>query len=282
MKDKKLLIIGCGYVGQAVAQFFLKKNWKVTGWVYTENSAKVLQSLGIEPYMADVTQKESWQQFVDRFSASSFSAVLYCAAAGRGDVKVYEKIYWQGMTHTISFISKETHLIFTSSTSVYPQNQGEWVTEESEAEPETETGKILRATEQQVLVRKGVVLRLAGIYGPGRVRMITNIKQALLQNKEIPNRWINHIHRDDIVNAIDCLIEKPATGIFNGCDNEPASLHQIAAWLAAQWKISLPSWVQTSVEPQTHKRVSNAKLSSLGWKPAYPSYREGYVCLPND
>ncbi|MBX7156777.1 MAG: SDR family oxidoreductase [Verrucomicrobiae bacterium] len=282
MEDKKLLIIGCGYVGQAVAKFFLEKNWKVTGWIHTENSAEILQSLGVRPYVGDVAKEESWQQFVTHFQPSSFSAALYCAAAGRGEAQIYEQVYRRGMIHAMNYLSEKNFLIFTSSTSVYPQNQGEWVTEQSEANPQTETGNILRATEQQVLTRQGAVLRLAGIYGPNRMRMISNIKQSLQQNQEMPNRWINHIHRDDIVTAIDCLIQKQKRGIFNGCDNEPVPLHQIIAWCADQWQMPIPSWIQLAPEPSTHKRVNNTKMRQLGWQPAYPTYREGYVCLPDN
>ncbi|MEZ5405653.1 MAG: SDR family oxidoreductase [Verrucomicrobiia bacterium] len=279
MEDKKLLIIGCGYVGQAVAKFFLEKNWQVTGWVRTENSARILQSLGIQPHVGDVAESESWQLFATRFPLSSFSVVLYCAASGRGEAQVYEQVYRRGMIHAMNYLSEKIFLIFTSSTSVYPQNQGEWVTEESEANPETETGNVLRVTEQQVLARQGTVLRLAGIYGPNRTRMISNIKQSLQQNQEMPNRWVNHIHRDDIVTAIDCLIQKQARGIFNGCDNEPTPLHQIIAWLANRLKTPIPSWIQPALKPSTHKRVNNTKLRQIGWQPAYPTYREGYIDL---
>ena len=272
---KKLLVIGCGYVGKAAAQFYQKQNWEVTGWVRTETSANLLKSLQIQSYLADVTKEENWHAL-----PKDFELAIYCAAGGtRSDIDLYRKVYLKGITYAAKYLNPNTPLIFTSSTSVYPQNRGEWVTETSPANPLTETGKILRAAEDVVLAREGIVLRLAGIYGPGRHRMIDRLNDTLSKGEKVENRWINHIHRDDIVTALFTLAEKKVNGIFNGCDNQPVTLYELLLWQANRSQQTLPSWAELNTKPFTHKRVSNAKLRQLTWNPKFPTYQEGYVSL---
>ena len=269
---QKLLIIGCGYVGQAVARHYLQKNWQVTGWVRHESSVETLEGLGVQSHFGNAADIKNWQAL-----PKDFDLAIYCAAAGRrGGAEIYREVYLQGLARAAEYLSPETPLIFTSSTSVYPQNQGEWVTEESPAEPITETGKLLRAAEDIVLARKGTVLRLAGIYGPGRYQMLERLKNILLSSEKVENRWINHIHRGDIVTALALLYEKKTQGIFNGCDDQPATLYEILAWLAQKMNHPLPSWVNPEEKVLTHKRVCNTKLRQFGWNPQFPTYREAY------
>lgn len=272
---KKLLIIGCGYVGKAVAQFYQKQNWEVTGWVRSEASAKTLKSLRIQPYLGNAANRDSWQAL-----PRDFDLAIYCAAAGRqGGAETYREVYLQGITCAAQYLSYQTPLIFTSSTSVYPQSRGEWVTETSLAEPITDTGKILRAAENIVLARKGTVLRLAGIYGPGRQQMVDRLKTYLETNEKVENRWINHIFLYDIVTALVLLSEKKELGVYNGCDNLPVTLYEVLAWLCQKIGKPLPAWINSTEKILTHKRVSNAKLREMGWLPAYPTYQEGYAQL---
>lgn len=272
---KKLLIIGCGYVGKAMAQYYLKENWEVTGWVRTESSVETLKFLNIQPYFEDAAKIENWQRL-----PRNFDLVIYCAAAGRrGGVKTYREVYLNGVTCALEYISRETPFIFTSSTSVYPQNQGDWVTETSLADPVTETGKILRAAENIVLARRGIVLRLAGIYGPGRHQMIDRLRSHLETGEKVENRWINHIFIDDIVSALAILAKKQEQGIYNGCDNQPVTLYEVLAWLAHKTGKSLSAWIKPQENVLIHKRVSNTKLREMGWLPIYPTYQEGYAKL---
>src|SRR5437588_65093 len=96
------------------------------------------------------------------------------AAAAKRDDQSYREVYGNGAANLIASFPR-ARLIFTSSTSVYAQRDGSWVSEESPAEPLTERGKILRQAENNVLDHGGVVLRLAGIYGPGRSFLLRSI-----------------------------------------------------------------------------------------------------------
>jgi len=179
-------------------------------------------------------------------------------------------------------------MLFTSSTSVYAQRDGEWVTEESAAEPEHEGGKILRQTEQLVLNRGGIVTRLAGIYGPGRSYLVERILSGEVIVDPKHDRFVNQVHRDDAVAALFLLLERPLVRpeIYNVVDDEPILQSECYRWLAKKLNRPLPQFGTSTSKPkrgESNKRVSNAKLRGLGWSLRYPTFAEGMEksVLPN-
>ena len=172
--------------------------------------------------------------------------------------------------------------IFTSSTSVYAQNDGSLVTEESPAEPQRETGQILRATEELVLQHGGAVARLAGIYGPARSVLLRKFLDGSAVIEGDGSRWINQIHRDDAASALFQIVTQSAAGVFNVADDAPLTQRDLYTRLAAHFQRPLPPEGPVDTDRKrgvTSKRVSNAKLRAPGWKPRFPSFfdalREG-------
>jgi nucleoside-diphosphate-sugar epimerase len=169
--------------------------------------------------------------------------------------------------------------LMVSSTSVYGQNHGEIVTEESPAEPATETGKILRVSETAALVAGAMVVRSTGIYGPGRGVLWEKFKrgEAVVEGDGL--RWINQIHQQDLVAAVMHLIGKgKPSQIYNACDDSPVSQLDFYAWCAEFLQKPMPPFGPVNLNRKrglTNKRVSNAKLRGTGWSPIYPSFREG-------
>src|SRR5713226_4972550 len=163
---RRILIAGCGYLGQATADLFHELGWEVEGWTMSAQSVRNLSAKSFSVHAVNISD-------ADQVSARSgnFDAVIHCASTGGGDVDLYRRTYLRGASNLLGRFSGST-MLFTSSTSVYAQRDGELVTEESAAEPEHEGGKILRETEQLVLNRGGIVARLAGIYGPGRSYLV--------------------------------------------------------------------------------------------------------------
>src|SRR5205807_4376566 len=158
----RVLIAGCGYLGQAVADLFLAANWQVEGWTQSAKSAAECFSGRYPVYGVDISDSKQVAA-----QEGEFSMVVHCASTHGGDADLYRRIYLDGARNLIDRFAGSA-LLFTSSTSVYAQNAGEWVTEKSLAQPKHETGKILRKAEEVVLAAGGVIARLAGLYGPGR------------------------------------------------------------------------------------------------------------------
>jgi nucleoside-diphosphate-sugar epimerase len=175
-------------------------------------------------------------------------------------------------------------LIFTSSTSVYAQIDGSEVTEESPAEPDRETGKILRETEDLVLAHGGLVARLSGIYGPGRSVILKKFLSGEAIIEENGDRFLNQIHRDDAARALLRLSSsllsshQPSTfnhQLYNLSDSHPLSQLECYSGLARLFGRPLPPSGPRDLNRKrgwTHKRVSNAKLRATGWEPEFPSF----------
>jgi nucleoside-diphosphate-sugar epimerase len=166
-------------------------------------------------------------------------------------------------------------VVFVSSTSVYAQTDGSVVTEETDAAPDRETGRILREAEEVALAARGAVARLAGIYGRGRSVLLKKFFSGEARIEGGGERWLNQIHREDAATAIAAIVRTRAPGIFNVADDTPLTQRSLYSRLAESFGRPLPPDGPIDLNRKrgwTHKRVSNAKLRTLGWAPKYPSF----------
>lgn len=272
----RVLIAGCGYVGSATGSAFQNAEWEVEGW--TSSGGKVHSTYEVSA--VDLTDAGAVKK-----AGGAFDVVIHCGSSRGGHTEDYRRIYLDGARNLAAAFS-ESLLVFTSSTSVYAQQGGEWVDEESPAEPTTETAKILRETEEFVLERGGIVVRLAGIYGPGRSALLRKFLAATATVDTVP-RFLNHIHRDDVVSALLLLtqraIERQLTGspfIFNVSDDHPILQRDACEWLAAHFQKPLPpvSFAPgTRKRGNTNKRISSKKLQTLGWRPQFPTFQSAML-----
>ena len=263
----RILIAGCGYVGEATADLFHSAGWKVEGWVHSSESAA---RLSVKPYsiqVIDVSRHADVRKY-----AGAFDAVIHCVSSRGGDVEAYCQIYLEGARHLLETFSK-AKILFTSSTSVYAQRDGSWVTEESETKPLRETSRILLEVEKLILEKNGIVARLAGIYGPGRSALLTKFVNGTATIDPSNARFVNQVHRDDIASALFLLLNREAVTsgqIYNVADDQPLLQSACYGWLAQRLNRPLPP-IRKSEQPRkrgdTNKRVSNAKLRRLGWTP---------------
>jgi nucleoside-diphosphate-sugar epimerase len=265
----RVLIAGCGYIGDAAARLLVEEGWEVVGWTRRGQLAERAGENAIAFSAVDITDLETVRR-------NSFAAdvVVHCASSGADS---YLHVYRDGVAN-LAACFPNARIIFTSSTSVYPQCDGSSVTEESAAESDSENAQILRQAEKIVLANDGIVLRVAGIYGPGRSFLLHSVING---NAVIGNRFVNQVHRDDVASAISFLAQTRAVDpprIFNVVDDIPAPRAEILDWLSARLGLPLLSSPATATPKRgrSNKRVSNAKLRALGWLPAYPSYREGF------
>jgi nucleoside-diphosphate-sugar epimerase len=176
-----------------------------------------------------------------------------------------------------NLLDRFKNMLFTSSTSVYAQRDGSWVTEESETKPVRETGQVLLETENVVLGRDGVVVRIAGIYGPGRSALLSRFLAGTAIIDPENDRFVNQVHRDDIASAILLLVSGKwrKRQIYNVVDDQPILQSDCYRWLAQRLNRSMPPIGELREQHKrgdTNKRVSNAKLRSLGWTLQYPTF----------
>ena len=215
----RLLIAGCGYVGQAAGDLFHAGGWGVEGWTH---SAKSAASLSAKPYPVYGVDIADQAQIRAQAPAAGFDAVIHCASSGGGGVEAYRQIYLNGARNLLNRFGG-SQLLFTGSTSVYAQCDGSWVTEKSETKPAREEGRILLETENLVLGNGGIVARLGGIYGPERSALLAKFISGTAMIDPENDRFINQVHRDDIAAALFLLLNRPslAREIYNVVDDQP-------------------------------------------------------------
>jgi len=266
-------------VGLATARLFAQREWEVVGCTHSEESAAKLAGESFPVVACDIGDRASVEA---RASLGPFDAVVHCASSGRGGAEEYRRVYLEG-SRNLSEVFASAPLLFTSSTSVYAQTDGEWVTEESPAEPQRETGRLLRETEDLVLAQNGIVARLAGIYGPGRSVLLRKFFDGTAVIEGDGSKWINQVHRDDIAVALTRLAHFRISGVFNVVDNNPLSQHELYSWLARRFDRPLPPSGPVDTNRKrgwTNKRVSNVRLRRLGWSPRFPSFFEAVASDP--
>jgi nucleoside-diphosphate-sugar epimerase len=269
----RILIAGCGYIGQAAADLFYAAGWAVEGWTHSGESAAKLCG---KPYHVCAVNIAERAQVSAR--CESFDAVVQCASTAGGDANNYRQTYLNGARNLLERFA-ESKMLFTSSTSVYAQRDGSWVTEESDTEPVRETSRVLLQTENLVLAGGGIVARVAGIYGPGRSALLSRFLAGAATIDPENDRFVNQVHRDDIAAALFLLLNRPslASEIYNVVDDQPILQSECYHWLAE--KLDRPLLPVRKREGQlkrgnSNKRVSNRKLRRLGWSPRYPAFYE--------
>lgn len=255
----RLLLIGNGYLGKAVGRVFREAGWSVVPVSLSGDDGSIA---------CDVADPAA----VAMLPAADF--IVHCAASGRGGAEAYQRVYVEGCCNLANRFPG-LPLLFTSSTSVYPQTDGSEVTELSPAVPERETGRLLLEAESLVLAAGGVVARLSGIYGPQRSVILNKFLSGEAVIEEDGRRFLNQIHRDDAARAILHLATIQAKGVFNVCDSTPLSQIDCYTALSAMFSRPLPPSAPRDLNRKrgwTHKRVSNAKLRATGWQPEFPSF----------
>ncbi len=270
----RVLIAGCGYVGQAAADLFHLNGWAVEGWTRSAESAARLSRKPYRIREIDISQRAEVAECAP--AAAGFNAAIHCASSRGGDAEMYRQLYLDGARNLLAILPG-LKLLFTSSTSVYAQRDGSWVTEESETKPTRETSCILLETERVVLASGGIVARLAGIYGPGRSAILHKFLAGTAIIDSENDRFVNQVHRDDIASALFILLSRrePGGKIYNVVDDQPLLQSECYRWLAERLNRPLPPFGRSTQQRKrgdTNKRVTNAKLRRLDWTPQYPTF----------
>lgn len=266
-----LLIAGYGELGARVAVGRLARGGEVIGLRRRE-----LRDAhpGLHGVRVDLASGEGMARVPRRADA-----VLYCVAPDLREEAAYRALYVDGLRRLLDRVDAPRWL-FVSSTAVYGQDAGEWIDEDSPADPPRFNGRVLLEAEGHALQHAGGdVLRLSGLYGPGRETLLQRARDGLANAP----RWGNRIHVDDAASAAALLLERAsgsaapstvaATRIVLGSDDAPARDCDVQAWLRA--REGLPP-VAAGEGPDSGRRVRNARLRGLGWAPSHVDFRSGY------
>lgn len=294
---------GCGDLGTEAGLRFAAAGHRVVGWRRSPDKLPA----AIEGVTADLTTPP-----LPPIPADT-TAVVVAVAADSPTEEAYRAAYVDGLANVLDALDRAAkpdptgerdggrspsplrRVLFVSSTAVYGDAGGGWVDESTTPEPGGFSGRIIREAEDLLhkrLLGTGitpVVLRLGGIYGPGRTRLIDQVRSGTATAPAEP-RYTNRIHRDDAAAAIVhlCTMDADPDPVYLGVDDDPAELGEVQRFLADQLGLPRPasdaangSGGGAGGEPSRggNKRCSNALLRSTGFEFAYPTFREGYQAI---
>lgn len=276
----KVLFIGCGDIAQRTAKG-LSKKYDCFG--LRRNPEKLATE--ITPIIADAS---NFQQLLS-VASGGFDIWVATLTPAEFTRQAYQQTYLavaQAMAQTVNALHQAPKLIiWVSSTSVYGDNNGDWVDETTKPNPVTFSGEILLQAEQiiQNLPCSSTVVRFSGIYGPARSRLLDQVRAGKGRPK-LPEHWTNRIHADDCAGVLAHLIGRSESGnliepIYLASDCQPVTQHDVRQWLAKQLSVDL---VEETVAIGPVRRCSNRLLLESGFSFNYPSFREGYTALIED
>lgn len=273
-----ILIIGCGAIGTALAKTLSDQGHNVTG--LRRNPPAI--SGDIHYIRANINSMLDLNKIDQQFDQLFFIV----SADGRTE-QSYREVYEIGLNNVLLRFAS-IPCIFVSSTSVYGQSQGEWVDEESAAEPDNLNSQLIRQAEQRItaLNPDNIVVRFSGIYGKGREYLLNRAKQSPAI-QQTPPYFTNRIHQEDCVQVLAFLLNKKLSGMsleqyYLASDDDPATMYDVMSWLAEQLHCPKPVVNPVVANSTMNKRCSNQRLKALGYRFSYSSYKEGYGKLITD
>ena len=268
----KAAIIGCGYVGTAVAKLWQEKGFDVLVTTTRRSRVAELSQIANTASVVVGTNAAQLQQ-----ALSDREVVLLCVGLRKG--ASYEDTYL-GTAKTVAKVLPNTdvqQLIYTSTCSVYGDHRGAWVKEQTPPAPTTENGEIVEATEQTLLStttlqRKVCILRLGGIYGPGRTLEGIYSRAAGTTRAGKGDEGTNWVHLEDIVGGIDWARQQQLSGLYNLVQDQVPTIKELIDGVCDRNQLPPVIWDETQPSTRKNVRVSNAKLKSTGYQFTHPTF----------
>jgi nucleoside-diphosphate-sugar epimerase len=275
----RALILGCGYLGERVARLWQAGGCDVHAVTRRDERARTFQEQGWTSILADVTDTGSL------VGLPAADVVLYAVGREpRRTSQTMREVALDGLNNVLDvLVGRVERFLFISSTSVYGQSQGEWVDEQSICEPIRENGRVLVTAESLVHQRMGPaarVLRLAGIYGPGRlIARIETLREGVVLSGH-PEAWLNLVHVDDAAASVVASAERAGSETtWLVSDDRPVQRQEYFGRLAELVSAPPPRFDPERVSPRTsglNKRCRNQRLKDeLGVELLFPSFAEG-------
>ncbi len=287
--SETILLLGCGDLGIGLAHLLIQKHFKVIAVRRTPPQHCTLSNK-LTWIALDLTHSQHLQSL-----PTEVDWVIYTPAPKRKQIDIYEALYHNALNDLIKHFKSSQrlrHWIQVSSTSVYGQNQGEWLDETSPTSPTTATAQFILSAEQTLINQPyfaSTIVRFSGIYGPKRYWLLRKTIQQTPLRKN-PPYYTNRIHRDDCINILLHLIElsrqnTPLAPLYLGTDDTPISEWEIGSWLSQMFEIEPLQTPDQDNLRSKNKRISNQLIKSTGYCFHYPDYQTGYTavikCLQN-
>lgn len=273
----KVAIIGCGYVGKAELQHLrTNSNYVITATTTTPRRVAELEALAHRVEVLKGDDEDGMRELLQ-----NQDAVLLCV--GAKNANVYEETYIETAKTLVSALKQAPtvqQVIYTSSYSIYGDKNGEWVDENSPLAPANQNNEILALTERLLMAAlspnlKVCILRLGGIYGPGRELVKIFGRAAGTTRPGAGEDFTNWIHLDDIVGGLTFALHNSLQGIYNLVGDVPLPSRELLERIFATHNLPNVSWdaCVPSVRPY-NTRVSNHKIKGEGYRFIYPEINE--------
>lgn len=273
------LIVGCGDLGTEAGLRFAAAGHRVLGW--RRSPGKLPPQ--IEGVAADLGGELPTVP-------SDVDVVVVAVAADEATEAAYRAAYVVGLGNVLDGLERDgvtpRRILFVSSTAVYSAANGAIVDEQTPTEPVSFSGRLILEAEELLRARlegtptAGIALRLGGIYGPGRTRLIDQVRSGSAVIPDQP-RHTNRIHRDDAAAAIVHLstMGPEPESAYLGVDSDPAELGDVLRFLAVELGCPEPPTGRVATARGGDKRCSSARLRATGFQFRYPTYKEGYRAI---
>lgn len=259
-----MLIAGCGYVGTE-----LTRQMDGAEIVAIRRSTKVP---GVTTIRADLTDIASLRKVLP----ARVEAMVYAASPDERTDEAYRLAYVRGLRNVVSTCQSE-RLVLVGSTGVVTQGDGAWVDENTPVRGTSFIASRLIEAEAIAAAEGGTCLRLGGIYGPGRERLVRMVRDG---DARIPPEtlYTNRIHRDDAAGMIRHLLAlDQAESIYFGVDQQPATYQEVLCFIADELGVPHPPAGPSS--RRSNKRIRSARIVRSGYQHRFPTFREGYRAM---
>lgn len=278
VNPSSVLVIGCGYLGRRVADAWQRMGRHVLA--VTRSRAEELSAAGFEPIVADVLHPDSLP------TLPPVDTLIYAVGLDRRAGHSMRDVYVRGLENVLESLARHhaipERFLYVSSTSVYGQSDGQEVDETADTRPVDDSGRVVLEAETLLRSRlpEAIVLRFAGIYGPGRLLR----KQPLLAGQPLmgdAEKWLNLIHVADGATAVLAAEASGRSGeTYNIADDSPVRRRDfythLAELLHAPAARFEPHPIDSTIPLEANRRIVNRKArTELGFRPRYPSYVEG-------
>jgi nucleoside-diphosphate-sugar epimerase len=280
----RVLVGGCGWLGTALARALVARGDRVTGIRRDPARAAALASLGVTPLAVDLAAPGA----AERLPAAD--VVVACQSAAADTPEAYRSAY---LVATGALLEAARHggaraFVYTGSTGVFGQRDGSDVDEATPPAPASPSAQVLLEAERLVLGAQGApgypgqVVRLSGLYGPGRSGTIDRVRQGALALGPGDDAFMNFCHLDDAVAFVLAALDRGQAGAtWHGSDAAPPRRREVVAWMAARLGLEPPRLPEGAAAPPTPNRriLSERTRQALRVTLRYPSFREGFAGL---
>jgi nucleoside-diphosphate-sugar epimerase len=273
--SEKVLLAGCGDLGLRVAQHLRQRGDAV--WALRRQPPEPEED-GITWLRGDLTRPQSLREL-----PAGITQLVYLPTPDRRDAAAYRATFVDGLRHLLEALGTDTlrRVLLVSSSAVYGEHAGGWVDEETPVAPPGFNGAVLVEAEHWLATQpvRSIVLRLAGLYGPGRLHLLDRLRAGSVSAPRDTPHWANRIHVEDAAAAIAHLLQLgDPQSCYLGVDSTPLPLHVLYDELARLTGAPPP---RPGPPPAAigSKRLSNARLLASGFVPRWPDARDGYAAL---